>query len=343
MPIIRKQLSNPCCDDALNQYRINSDGVAQVSTDGGATYHDLPVNGSPLDPGTAFPPVTGASVAEIRCKVANSVTGFFQRLEANYHQALVDEVNDIALAAIFEGALLLVGIGAFTIWAAIGTTIALLVAKKNADDFAAEFTTDFWNELCNRAYCDCDAAGVYINTDPRQIIDEVSSSFSGYAADWLNDALGTMNGKDLTNIGAVGYDAGIDCSSFSCECGDLEFFIHAGSLVSQDTNDDGDCVLVVDSAFTGSHDDMQIFWNSTDAPVLTHNATVTAITCTLPIGGAGNVVFPYFNDPTTNALTFSSTGGLNCGTGELLESNLTGGGHSFRTTLTVHVASADCS
>src|SRR5262249_15979933 len=155
--------------------------------------------GNPLDPATIFPPLTGETAEQIRCKAANSVTGFFQELESQYHAQLEAGVNALALAAIFQGALLLIGVGVFTICAALGTLIGLLVASKNAADFEAEFTEEFWESLCKHAYCDVDAAGVYINTDPRQIIDEVSADVPGYAADWLNKALGSLTGAALTN------------------------------------------------------------------------------------------------------------------------------------------------
>lgn len=245
MPIIRKALNNPCCDESMTQYRLNTDGTASVSTDGGATFHDLPENGSPLDPGTYFPPVTGDDVFAIRCKAANSVTGWYKLLYQQYADALATEVNEIALAAIFEGVLLLIGIGAFTIWAAVGTTLALLVAKKNHDDFVAEFSDAFWNKLCERAYCDVDAAGIYINTDPRQIIDEVTAAMPGYAADWLNKGMGTLNGRDLTNMAASGFDAGIDCSGFDCAAC-VEHFTHIAVGTDATTGHDefGDYIQV---------------------------------------------------------------------------------------------------
>jgi hypothetical protein len=333
-----------CCNEALTKYRINSDGSVDISTDGGETYHDLPTFGNPLDPGTTFPPITGADVAAIRCKAANSVTGWFQLLQRQQHEALVAEVNELAIAAILEGALLLIGIGTFTVWAAVGTTIALLVAQKNADDFEAEFTEPFWNKLCERAYCDVDAIGVYLNTDPRQIIDEVTADSPGYAANWLNAALGTFTGAGLTNMAAAGFDAGISCDEFSCsECADLDFHIAAGTLVSQDLDEDGNCVLVVDSQFTGSHHDVQIYWNVTNAPVLTHNAHVLDVETTpIPIGSAAHTVGAYFWRPATNDLVASSSGGKDCGTGLLYEAISTGDGEAFTATITVRLSNSDC-
>ena len=285
MPIIRKHLTaadvpvNPCDCEAQTKYRQNSDGTISISNDGGATYHDPPEFGNPLDPVISFPPVTGGDEADIRCKAANSVTGYFHGLQKQYHDALQAEVTALALAAIFQGALLLLGVGVFTIWGAIGTTIALLVAQKNADDFDAEFTSGFWEVVCKHAYCDCDAAGIYINTDPRQISDEVKADSPGYAADWLEKCLTPLSGVALTNAGSAGYNEGIDCSTFNCGgCPDINVTI--GVLIEQGKVGEL-CYARVKSVNRVSHYGIEIAFNaagthpSTDCVAYDHYTLVS--------------------------------------------------------------------
>lgn len=220
-------MANGCCDENQTNYRINSDGVPQVSSDGGQTWEEMPEFGSPLNPRSYFPPVTGETTEDIRCKVANSVTWFFHNLQKQYHAALVAEVEQLALVTIFEGALLIIGIIPFSLISIVGTTIALLVAQKNATDFEAEFPSEFWDKLCEAAYCDVDAAGVYINTDARQIIDDVIASYgASYATEWLNRVMGVFSGAALTNTGAAGFDEGISCEGFCVEeCNNLSEWV----------------------------------------------------------------------------------------------------------------------
>lgn len=300
MPIVRRRLTeldvpiDPCCDDAMTGYRINDDGTVSQTTDGGESYHDLPEFGNPLNPATLFPPVTGDTTEEIRCKAANSVTGFYMALQAEYEAKLVAEVNALALAAVFQGVLLLIGIGVFTVWAAVGFTVGLLVAKKNAEDFEAEFTDPFWQSLCKHAYCDVDAAGVYINTDPRQIIDEVTADVPGYAASWLNAALGTLNGVALTNMGAAGFDAGIDCSEFECEdsCDLDNWSAYSGTEISRN-NSTGH--IIVDAVFDSDlYGGWGIVYQSSDNDLcclIAGTAVTGVITVALGIA-CGNNAYP---------------------------------------------------
>lgn len=207
-----------CCDENLTAYRINGDGTIQETTDGGATWHDMPTTPSPQNPRTYFPPVTGTDEADIRCKVANSVAWWFHNLQAQQLQALVNEETALGISLIFDGVLILVGLAPFALTAAAGAILAGLVLQKNIADFTAAFPSIFWSKLAEAAYCNVDSAGVYIDSDPRSIINDVIASYgASYATEWLNDALQTFNGAGLTNMGAAGFNEGIDCAGFCDE------------------------------------------------------------------------------------------------------------------------------
>jgi len=142
---------------------------------------------------------------------------------------------------------------------------------------------------------------------------------------------------------SYGASASADCSDCSYACGDLTFHVHQGTLVSQSVDEDGFCVLELQSEYTGSHHDIAIYWNETDAPVLTENGEVLNIVASKAIGGGGDSIQPFYWRPDTNTLGVSSEAGLDCGTGHLYESNLTGEGAGFTMTLTVKRSTVDCS
>lgn len=338
----------PCeggCPEILRRIDPVS-GVPQISDDGGSTWRTDPT--SAIAQIVAQPPAITSGAAANRCDAASNgkqhiedlITGCSNQLDTaitvfDLAVAVMEIVLELAILFISGGtASPLVIALAPAIW---GAAHAAFEFGKSA--FDAYWTTDEKDKILCALFCTIGADGSFNDAQFAAFLSRWKADATPSPAfNFVYSALKPIGAKGLSNYCSYGESADADCSSCGCACGDLEFFIHQGTLFSQDVDEDGNCVLTVDSVFTGTHDDIDIYWNATDAPVIGQNGTVHSYVIT----GDTDVAtyrYLYFN----NVISPSSAPPDQCGTGFLWESNGTGGGHAFRVVVTVSRGSSDCS
>jgi len=330
-----------CCYDTVAR-RITSSGDMQISVNGGDWVSD------PNDPratAPTYPPIT-FDENHTKCDAASNAAEHINDVIAETSSQLGGTGSIIEIAAAICVALFALFLAPETIPALAPVILPLVGGLIFLGQAAwdAYFSSDVHDKILCALFCNIGDDGTFTADQYTALISDLTSKLpASPARDLFVDLVARIGLVGINDYAAIGTSADADCSSCDCGCGDLHYFIVAGTLVSQTVNEDGDCVLVIDSAFTGTHDDMQVNWNFSSSPVLGHVAQVLhPVVCTLPIGGGGDCVFPYYWSPTTNVLTVSSTSGEDCGTAMLFESNLTGGGHSFRTTLIVSTTEPGC-
>lgn len=196
--------------------RYTSDGVFQVSYDGGTTWVDAP-NQDPRNNVTQLPPNSTGVLDDDKCKAANSAVAFLQEMQAD---TLAKRQSQATIAAIAEAViafLVVVGIiatgGALAV---LGGAIAAIAASSDAGTFEAAFTNSVWADLLCYIYCALDDNLAISEAQWQQISSQIKTAHSGIAGDYLGKTIDMMGAGGLTNATRLGLNAGLSCSG--CEC-----------------------------------------------------------------------------------------------------------------------------
>jgi hypothetical protein len=201
-----------CCPEPTNQ-RYNSDGILEVSYDGGITYDPAPALDDRFS-GAIQPPILGEDGSEKACAAAASAEEF---VKLN----LIEELTEGESYAQISAAMV-------ALIAALGVTgIGLLVGAAAAAIFAAgvsavqaAFTTEVWTDFRCILYCRILPDGSFDEAGWQLVKQEIVNHYDGVVEvilwNWVN-AVGVVG---LTNAARSGFVATADCTS--CECGDIE-------------------------------------------------------------------------------------------------------------------------
>lgn len=218
-----------CCPEPTNR-RYTSDGVLEVSYDGGVTWQTAPQ----LDPrlsGIIFPPLPGPDGAEKKCVAATSAQEF---LKAN----LIDELTSgQGYATLFDLCVILIEVLGIT---GVGALIAGIVAAiftVGVVAVQAAFTSEVWADFRCILYCRIRSDGSFNVSGWQGVKSDILSNFTGVVSailyNWVN-ALGVVG---LTNAARSGMVASADCSACdACPpgCPDDQWIIHGTFVTSDD-------------------------------------------------------------------------------------------------------------
>lgn len=209
-----------CCNSQILS-RFTSDGTYQQSLDGGVTWQDAP-NADPRNQTTVFSdPVSGDPGNDKKCSSANSGVKYFQNVVASLQTAKDNEAGLADLTAILIGFLIILGIitGGW-LFAFIGGFLAVLATNISAAQWEAAFTSDFWQDFLCILFCDMEDDGTWTKDDWQQALGDVATmSGDQIAIDFVTDMLKGLGPNGLTNVGRMGLDAGLTCTS--CPCVDV--------------------------------------------------------------------------------------------------------------------------
>lgn len=331
-----------CCNQTIPvKTRINPDDPAhmQISYDGGITWTDDPNN--PDQSGVYYPPPVTSGVSATKCDAASNglqhIKDFVDKVSA-----LIAVGGDVWTVlgdvVLFIVALFTCGVAAIPVIVPVLIGVFSLVLALTGTVWADYFTSDVYDIILCALFCNISEDGSFTDDQANAVFTKLDTDLpAGIQKTFLMLVLRNQGTRGLNAICAYGSSADADCSSCECACGDLVYHVHQGTFVSQSVDEDGNCVIVVDSEFTGSHDDVDIFWNGTDSPVIGQSAVVKAYTVTGDTS-VSTYAYLYFN----NVLVGNNVPPDYCCNGYLWESNGAGGGHSFRVTVTVAKSPTAC-
>lgn len=216
---IIRRLMMDCCNEEV-MIRITSDGVVQVSTDGGETWTDSPEN-DPRNFVPQSPPLSGSNGATKRCQAANSACAVFKMVQQNALAQREASASLADLVSVVIGALLIVGIIASGgIFAILAAAAAVIVANVDAATFEAAFTSTTWEQFVCILYCHCSPDGTFTASQWSNIQADVTDQIGGLAASFLNANLQANGYIGLTNAASLGMVNDPDVSCAGCDCGD---------------------------------------------------------------------------------------------------------------------------
>ncbi len=329
-----------CCYDTIAR-RITPDGGIEISINGGDWIPD------PSDPRIAaptYPPIT-MDETHTKCDAATNASVHIQNIISETSSQLGGTGSILEIAAAIVAAIFALFIAPETLPALAPVILpliaGLLFVGQAAWDAYFDDTAD--SIILCALYCNVSDDGTYTQAGYDNFVAQLGADLpASPAKDYFIQLVQRIGLVGMNDYAAIGTSASADCSSCMCACGDLEFFIHFGTLVSQTVDEDGNCVLVVDAVKPSIHYAVEIYWNGTDAPVIGQNGVVKGYTYNIgdPLDQS-TYAYLYFN----NALVPNIAPPEFCCTGYLWQSGERGGGsdNPFQVVITVARGSSDCS
>jgi len=319
-----------CCYDVV-LHRITPDGNMEISINGGDW---IPDPNDPRTTATQYPPIV-FDENHTKCDAASNVNEHLNDLISGVSEQLGGAGSLLEIAAAIAAIIFALFIAPETIPALVPLILPLVSGLLFLGQAAwdAYFDSDTHDKILCAIFCSIGEDGTFTAGQYAAMLTALGTSLTaGVAKDYFIDLVGRIGLVGINDYAAVGTSADADCTDCDCGCGDLHFHIAAGTLVSQTVNEDGNCVLVIDSAFTGAHDDLQIYWNSSGS---CDGSLGLASVIDPPTVVSGDSDFAAYRYRAADCVLIVSFTGSECGAGMLWESNGTGGGHGFRLSMVV--------
>lgn len=206
-------------DGTLSRY--NSDGVYQVSYDGGETWHDAPE----LDPRNnvvQLPPPTIPGGADPKCVAANSGVAWFKK-EQRDNYALLQAgagIAEIAAAIVaFVVALGLAVVSGGAIFVLLGGINAFLTSLI-ASEFNEAFTDAVWDEFLCALYCNMGEDLTFTEDQYQAVKSKMLTESNLIVRTWFDKFIYVIGAKGLTNAVRMGALGTMSCDGCCPTCGD---------------------------------------------------------------------------------------------------------------------------
>lgn len=232
-----------CCDEPTipPQYRWTSDGTLQVSRDGGETWEDDPAD----DPRNLVTLLPGPGLADgDKCTYAANISHEVKKQVDFILNELANgkTAADIAPAVIALAIALGLPSGGLSLFLIVvyGLISAFIALADRG--LEGSFDTTFWEHYQCFWFCVISDDGEVTDAMIETVKGKVSEYFgtlNPLAAKVMNDTIGTMGAKELTNSARMNLVADADCSDCDCEefCGGTwaihDFGGTVGTIVAQ--------------------------------------------------------------------------------------------------------------
>lgn len=205
------------CSKTPTDIRFTSDGMMEVSTDGGETW--VPAT-SVNDPRLAIPlapPLPGDDGETKRCNAAAAGVAYLMNMQADLSAQLGAGIGltalgvaiGIILVAILSGGTALVLIALFA-------PLAIALVGVTSAAFDAAFDADVWDRLLCNLFCNASDDGSFSLAGWQLVKLGVLADESGLAERFLYDIINTMGHVGLTNAMRSNPDAVGDCGDCVC-------------------------------------------------------------------------------------------------------------------------------
>lgn len=210
----QRRLMMACCGDEVPlQYRYNSDGILEVSEDGGTTFHPAPER-DPRENSPEFPPPTGDQAD--RCSAADSgvnavVSEIFDQLAGDMSKADLDELLRTWVQTYIDTANPLQALLAVIINLIFGLGITLLIAA---------LTTEVWDKFRCCLYNNMESDFSFNTGGWQSLRGCITDDITGIAGLFLEHLVYLLGPRGCTNICRAGLGAAdpdcADCIEPSC-------------------------------------------------------------------------------------------------------------------------------
>lgn len=206
-----------CCPEPLT--RINSDGTMDVSYDGGMTWQPATTE-DPRNTAPQLPPIDDGEGADKKCKAANRVVRQMKDQQETWANSLGTGLSIAQLAFAFASAIVvfafsLTGIGAILWPAFLGLCASLVGTGETA--YNDLFTTDVWNTVLCKIYCNCGEDGQFTQSQFLEIRTELDAAgFDDQVALSFSSLLNAWQVAGLNNAAKIPTSDNLDCSD--CDC-----------------------------------------------------------------------------------------------------------------------------
>jgi hypothetical protein len=201
-----------CCGDEIPiQYQYTSDGVLQMSTDGGATWVDAPER-DPRNNSTRFPPMSGADGNDKKCIAA---TGAAALVKEQVGDQLTDDMGRYTLSQLITD---WVGtmIESSNPFQALVTVIANQIFALVIATLRPALTDAVYDTFKCILYCDMLADASFNDAQWAQVRSDITDQIGGIAGVFLEHLVYLLGVVGLTNLCRAGGAATGDCST--CDC-----------------------------------------------------------------------------------------------------------------------------
>lgn len=209
-----------CCPDPL--IRVNPDGTISVSYDGGMTYTPATTE-DPRKTAPQLPPIDDGDGADKKCKAANRVVRQMKDLQTAWADSLGTGLGIVQLALAFAAAVVVVflsltGLAAVLAPALLG--LAASVVGTGTTAYNDLFTTDVWNTLLCKIYCNCGTDGQFTQSQFLKIRTQLDAAgFDPTVALAFSAALNAWQVDGLNNAAKIPTSDNLDCSDCDCPMG----------------------------------------------------------------------------------------------------------------------------
>lgn len=215
---IQDKLMSGCCGDEQDYLvRYNSDGIREISYDGGETWQPDP-NPDPRFIGTYYPLPPDWPTTDEKCQAASNVVQWFQQQQEATAASLTSGASITTVIASII-AIIIVVIGST---ATAGTLTPILISlaaallQTTAEAFNAAMTEEVYGRFLCNIYCHINDDGTVTQTQWQEIKNQLIEEEGGIAFRFLFDNVNALGTIGLTNMARSGAASDIDCSG--CDC-----------------------------------------------------------------------------------------------------------------------------
>jgi hypothetical protein len=282
-----------CCGEQPNVLRrVNPEDPSktQISSDGGATWTDDPLN--PSIGGSTLPAPIPSGVSATKCDAASNGKQHVQDFVARVQELITTGGvvwDALAALAIFLVGLFLLDPAAIPAIVPVLIGLFSIVFALTGTVWTDYFTSDVYDIIVCALFCHMEDDGTFTDADATAVFADLESHLpAGVQKDFLLLVLRNQGTKGLNNMCAYGASAEADCSA--CACGDCPaFHVTAGVLLDQGKTGDL-CWARVRSVDHTSHFAIEIAFNAagthpsaTDCVLYDHVTKISGVGTTVPI------------------------------------------------------------